>query len=425
MIMSVASTISGACVAALLAAAALGQDPLQKAYPERDMLTPFREPKDVYAPPDELFRQLRIMQNIAARRGAATFDRFGREVVDDDSWRRAFEKVKELNLDAGQLAQMMRLHRDAGQRATAFYAAFYCDNIDYVIELIEHIPGEPMRKTRERAYPRAIEFLRVHLSKRFGDLDDDAKQAMIDALPEPGSPAANAQGLVRKPIDSDYLHSMRLRPFCQLLDEGDAADQAQGLWFLKEVLRIRNDLGVLWLEPSMPRVRQLLLSDDDRIRTEAIGLLQAIGPKDLRAPPEDGDDALLQWATEAQHYLFPPIRNLNDTILELHPSDERDAIAAEGVRALENSSIGDTFRGQREDGSWYRGFKISYLTDELKPLAIPAEAVITTINGASVATGAEIVALVKKLVVGKRRPTKLFVEYVYKGKQRAVEFRVM
>lgn len=425
--MSAAKTIPAACFAALLTLPAIGQEPTPKAYPERDMLTPFRDPQDVYAPPDELFKQLRIMQNVASKAGVqVTFDKFGREVVDDPVWQHARESVRELGLQPGQLASMMRLHRDAGQRATAFYAAFYCDNIEHVIELIEHIPGEPKRSTREAAMPRAVEFLRVHLGKRFGDLSDEAKRVVLESLPEPGSPVAESQGLARKPIDSDYLHSMRLRPFCQLLDEGDALDQAQALWFLEQVVRMRNDLALLWLEPSLPRVRQLLTSDNAKVQKGAVALLQAIGPEGLRAPPlDEGDAAMLAWATEAQHYLFPPIRNLNDARIELHPSEQRDAIAAAGVEALQNSSIGETSRGQFEDGKWYRGFRLAYVPDELKALAIPAEAVITTINGANVATGPEILDVVRKFVVGKPRPTKLFVEYVRKGKLHAVEYRVM
>ncbi|HEB52634.1 MAG TPA: hypothetical protein ENI87_05215, partial [bacterium] len=273
---------------ALLVPFAAGQDPTPKGYPERDALTPFRNPTDVYAPPDELFRQLRIMQNLANRHSASkSFDIDGREVIDHEEWRRARRQVEQIGLNAGMLAQMMRLHRDGTQRATAFYAAFYVPSVDDVLELIAHIPGEPLRRTREAAFRRAIPFLRAHLGRRFGDLSTEQQDALRKALPEIGSPVAKARGLVRAPQEQDYLHTLRLVPFLQLLDIDDPLDQAQALWFLKETFKIRLDLATLWLEPSLPRIRQLLLDTESRqVRAEAIGLFEVIGPDDLPPAPE-------------------------------------------------------------------------------------------------------------------------------------------
>jgi hypothetical protein len=51
------------------------------AYPQRDALSPFREPIDVYAPPDEVFRLLRVMQSLAdAPSSPRRFDIDGREM---------------------------------------------------------------------------------------------------------------------------------------------------------------------------------------------------------------------------------------------------------------------------------------------------------------------------------------------------------
>lgn len=407
-----------------LAAAATAQEPLNCGYPERDVLSPFRNPTDITAPPDELFRNLRIMRNISEQEPERSrFDAKGRQVVDNDGWRAAYARVQELGLDAGMLAQMMRLHRNADQRTVAFYAAFYCDNIGYVMELIGHIPGEPVREVRERALLKAVEFLRAHLGRRFGDLTDEERAVVVANMPEPGSPAAKARGIQRAPRDEDHLHGLRLAPFFQLLDVEDPLDRAQALWFLRQVFELRRDLASAWLEPALPRLRQLLAGADERVRGEAVQLFQLIGPEDLPAPPDD-PAALTAWADRAGKHLFPPIRNLNDAIVQLYPSEERDAVVAAAVAALENESIGDPFRGQRADGTWFAGYRIARVPAALAPLAIPAEAVITTVNGVSVPSAGAVLKVVRKLVA-RPRPTRLFVEYVRDGETHAVEYRIM
>lgn len=400
------------------------QEPVDCGYPERDILSPFRSPTDVTAPPDALFRNLRIMQNVAARSPElASFNEKGRQVVANDAWQQAYDRAQTIGIDAGMLAQMMRLHRNVDQRAVAFFAGFYCDNIGYVMELISHIPGEPVRDIREQAMPKAVEFLRAHLGTRFGDLSEEERAVVMANMPKPGSPEAKARGIQRAPRDEDHLHGLRLTPFFQLLDVEDAIDQAQALWFLKEVFRIRIDLASLWLEPALPRVKALLTGDDDAVRAEAIAMLQLIGPEDLPAPPE-GAAALRAWADRAGKRLFPPIRNLNDAIIQLYPSGERDAIVDAAIAALENDSIGDPFRGQGDDGKWYAGYRIARVPEALAPLAIPAGAVITSVNGVTVDSGAALLAVVKKLA-DRPRPTRLFVEYVRKSARYAIEYRIM
>ncbi|MEC7727001.1 MAG: hypothetical protein VYD05_15870, partial [Planctomycetota bacterium] len=121
---------------------------------------------------------------------------------------------------------------------------------------------------------------------------------------------------------------------------------------------------------------------------------------------------------------FPPIRNLNDAIIQLYPSGERDAIVDAAIAALENDSIGDPFRGQGDDGKWYAGYRIARVPEPLAPLAIPAGAVITSVNGVTVDSGAALLAVVKKLA-GRPRPTRLLVEYVRKSARYAIEYRIM
>ncbi|MCU0864415.1 MAG: hypothetical protein MUC36_11515 [Planctomycetes bacterium] len=410
---------------ALLLPGASAQEQKTIAYPARDILSPFRNPVEVYAPPDELFRALRTMQELAADpKAPKSYDEKGREVLDDVRWRAAYADVQRLGLDAGYLAQIIRLSRNAGDRATALYAMFFVDNPSYAIELIEHIPGEPERKAREAAFPRAVEFLRRNLARRFGDLTDEQKKALLAVVPEPGSPAAKARGVGRAPQDSDTLHQMRVIPFLQLLDLDDPLDQAQALWFLKEVFRLRIDLALMWLEPALPRIRQLVQLEDERVRQQAIELLQVVGPAGLRAPPEDPRD-LVTWADEAAKGLFPPIRNLNDAVVQLHPSPERDAVVAAGEEALRDSAIGDPFVKQGKDGMWIRGFQVIRVPDALKPLAIPAGAIVTTVNGIQVGDAKTLLQTVKDQLRRQKHPRRLLIEYLRNDAMHAIEYRVM
>ncbi|MCA8964435.1 MAG: hypothetical protein H6838_02185 [Planctomycetes bacterium] len=411
--------------AAALSAPAVAQQPKPTGYPDRDILSPFRNPAEVYAPPDKLFGLLRQMRQIADDKNARkSFDQDGREVVDDGRWRAARHDVDQLGIDAGYLAGIMRMSKNADDRATAFYAAFYCKNVGYVFNLISHIPGEPWRKTREAALPRAAEFVKANLGRRYGQLSDDEKRAL--SLPKPGSPEAKAAGITRGPLDDDPLHTLNLVPFFQLLDVDDALDQAQALWFLQQVFTVRKDLALVWLEPMLPRMRQLLISDDDKVKAQALGLFATIGPEDLARPADDADNqALLDWAYLAQKTLFPPIRNLNDTVVQMQPSAERDALLAAAKKAIADGSIGDATHGKAKDGTAYRGYRIARVPDELQPLAIPAGAVITTINGSPVGSAAEVATTVGNLLDKLKHPRVLVVEYVLDGISHAIEYRIL
>ena len=412
---------------ASLTAELAAQETRSVAYPQRDILSPFRNPIDVYAPPDRLFLLLRRMRSLAENPSLPReIDGDGREIVDHEGWREAREEVDRIGIDAGYLAQIMRLSKNADDRATAFYATFFCKQPDYVLNLIAHIPGEPERKARELAYPRAIDWLRAHLRRRFGDLSEEQKKLATMALPQIGSPAAKAAGITRLPRDEDHLHDLRLIPFFQLLDLDDPLDQAQGLWFLKEVFQIRGDLALVWLEPALPRVRQLLAAEDVKVREQAIGLLQTIGPADLRkATIDESPQALQAWADLAVRALFPPIRNLNNTIVQLHPSPERDAIVAAGIKALEGASLGEPAFGKTKDGNTYRGFHVLHVPDELKELAIPKGAVITAVNGVPVDDSASLLRAVQSQLKVAKHPRVLFFDYVLEQKPRVVEYRIL
>src|SRR5262245_56796985 len=352
------------------------------AYPQRDALTPFRNPQQIVAPPDELFRHLRVMRRLADEPGAVkSFDAEGREVVDDETWRESRKQAERIGVDAGILANIMRNSRNADERAVAFYAAFFSPNEEHVFNLIGHIPGEPERRTRELAYPRAIAYLRAHIERKFGDLPLEEQQRITASMPTPGSPAANAAGIKRLPLPEDTLFTVNLRPFMQMLDLDEELDQAQSLWFLKECFLKRRDLAQMWLEPSLPRLRQLLVAKDERVREQAIGVLTAIGPKNLEAPKVAASPAELDaFADTAVRATFPPIRRLSPGLLVLLPGDERAAIVAAGRSALANDAIGAPARGKTSDGQWYRGFCVDRVPAELEVLGIPKGAVITAVN---------------------------------------------
>ncbi|GAB4152381.1 MAG: hypothetical protein Fur0037_21150 [Planctomycetota bacterium] len=401
-------------------------------YPERDILSPFRNPSEIYAPPDAVYEQLRVMRGIAADpRMEKYFDENGVEVVDDPRWKAAREKLAALGIDAGYLAQIMRTSRNADDRDLAFYGAFFCDNPSYVLNLIAHIPGEPVRATRRSALPRAVAYLSAHLRRKWGDLTEEQKKALN--LPAVGSPAANAAGLKRAPSDQEHLYSLNLKPFLQLLDLDDPEDQALGLWFVKECSLLQIDLAKAWLEPVLPRLRALLRSEDSRVREQARGLFAAIGPKDLGEAPKTDGPELDAWAKKASDRLFPPIRAISEGLVELHPGPEREAIAKAGRQALLGGSIGEPISVRGDDGRWIRGFRVARVPEGLEALRIPAGSVVISVNGCPVADGKELLALVEKILAPggdrSRRPAgrrfSIVVEFARNGRTMAVEYRIL
>lgn len=411
--------------ATALHAPATAQQPKPTGYPDRDILSPFRSPAEVYAPPDKLFMLLRQMRQIADDASASkSFDEHGREVVDNPRWQQARREVDAIGLDAGYLASIVRMSKNADDRAVAFYGCFYCNHVGYVLNLISHIPGEPLRKTRETILPRAAAFVQANLGRRYGQLSEEEKSSL--ALPKPGSPEAKAAGITRGPRDDDPLHTLNLVPFFQLLDVDEPLDQAQALWFLTQVFTVRQDLALIWLEPMLPRLRQLLISDDIKVRMQAIGAFAAIGPADLARPADDADNkALLDWAYQAQKTLFPPIRNLNNAVVQMQPSAERDALVVAARQALAAGSLGEAIRGKTKDGAAYRGLRVLRVPAELEALAIPDGAVITTINGSPIASADELAQTVKTLLDKLKHPRVLTVEFVVDGALHAVEYRIL
>ena len=302
------------------------------AYPNRDELTPFRACTGIVAAPDAVFQQLRILREQAERTGAAVdFDANGITTVNHPVWRQSLEELRKQTIDAGWLARILRESRNADERDLAFFGMFFCAEPGHVCNLIAHIPGEPERATRQKAYRRAVAYLRAHLARRFGDLGDEQRKALLENMPAVGSPAAKAMGITRTPVEADHLYVVNLTPFFQMLDLGEPVDQAQALWFLKEVFSVRPDLAKGWLEPAMPRVRGFLEGSEPLARTEARGLLAAVAPKTIRQPEAGAGEAeWTAWTVAVTKAVFPPIRTLSEALFALYPSEERAALAARG-----------------------------------------------------------------------------------------------
>lgn len=429
---------AAALLAACLCAPLTSQEPkLSSGYPAKDALSPFRTPEDIAAPPDALFAALRAMRRIAEDPAAArSFDRDGRETIDDDEWRAARAEAERLGIDAGMLAVQMRTNRNADERSIAFYAAFYCANIDHVFNLISHIPGEPVRQTRERAYPRAIAFLQANVGRRFGELPEDQQKRIRAEMPQIGSPAAKSRGITREPVAEDLMHTVHLVPFLQLLDLDDTMDQAQGLWFVKEACLARKDIALATLEPALPRIRQLLRSPVANVRAEAFGLFCAIAHEKLTKPDPGDATAVDAFAVAAGKSMFPPLRRTSDGLLWLFPSEERDALVAAAIAAIETGTLGRSDRGSTSSGVPYRGFRIESVPEELAPLGIPEGAVVTAVNGVPIHDAKSLREAIEaqfwqidrsKDKEGKRVPkttATLLVEFQQGDTAKAMEFRI-
>ena len=149
-----------------LLATALALSPLaaaQEADPNAvDWRMPFRSPQANLVPPEDMWAHLRPMYEIARQAAPDNVQiEDGIEVVLDPSWlehRKAFEAVRQ---DAGYVSLVLRDSKHVADRAIAFYGAFYLSDPQQVMQLIEHIPGEPSRGLREDAYRRAAGYIQA------------------------------------------------------------------------------------------------------------------------------------------------------------------------------------------------------------------------------------------------------------------------
>ncbi len=398
--MTLARTTS-ALLGAALAAAPAAQPLLPNSH---DGLMPFRSPQQNVEAPQDLFRDLQLMVSLVENPGEyeVHFDEDGREVCTNPIWQRTREIIKGKMFNMAALfGIVLRDSRHTNDRKLAAYGTFYVDKVSDIFELIAFLPGEPAREIREPAFRRAIGFLRVHWPQD-QEVDPEA------------------------PVDPDYptppLYRLDAGPFLALLDLDDPRDQAQGLWFLKELCVIRPDTAGVLLGHAEPRLRRLLQSDDRIVHAEAREFLHWADPKHREPPPADaGAEVLMQWLDAVMYDVFPPIRRVNKGRVDLYPSDDLTRIIADGQEALRGQALGRPTSGQRRDGTPFRGFKLQRLPAPLDKLRLPLDCVILSISGTSVATGEDILTAIEARL---RHGKSLQVEYQLGERVHMMEYHV-
>ena len=417
-----------AATAALSAFGAGAQDPTKVGAgtaQARDILSPFRAPDQDYPVPDAVFDALRRMETIAdnidSNSSSSSFDKEGRQIIDHPEWQAAYRDLTAARGRGfeGQLARIMRRSRSAADRATAFYGAFFGETPEHVINLISHIPGEPSRPTREKAMARAIPYLRANLGTRVNQLSEDQRQMLIAMRREAGQLGAN-QGLEA----GSFAYGLNIKPFAELLALDDSLDRAQGWWFFKEVVRMRrNDVDV-WLRPLVGRIRLAVREGEPLERRQVFELLSFLDPMGRMPPPANAEgERVTEWSSEVIESVFHPIRVVSEGLVELYPGKARDALVEVGMDLLRRGGLGQPARGQLENGDWFGGVKIAARPEPLDQLPIPNGSTLTHVNSKGFSNEAELLEVIETLV--KAGNVRLLVEFVERGKPKAVELRII
>jgi hypothetical protein len=389
------------------------QEPGAAAQQPRDWRLPFRSPDTNLVPPEEMYEKLRVMYEIARKAEPAkrSFDARGVEVIDDPAWQKLHDELMQMPQDAGYLSLVMRDSRSVGDRAIAFYGAFYVPDAQVVLQLIEHIPGEPGRSIREEAYPRAIAFLRVHLPKTNpGDLEEWLRTKTGPAGEKPPRPG-------------DPSYALDPTPFVALLGVDDTRDQVQGLWFLRKCVEIRPELAEDYLALSKEMLRALFVSREKMVREAAQEFVKVADPRHrtlpgVDAPPEE----VAVWFEAVLYDAFPPIRRVSAGLVDLYPSDDLDQVVALGEKGLADGSLAQGAVGSTKKGGNYRGIAIRALPEPLDKLGLEIGWVITAINGTPVGSAAELLDLFRRTSHSRRS---FLVEFVdSEGRTGAIEYRV-
>lgn len=376
------------------AAAALGVSPRAQLAPADH----FRRPSKTVETPTDAMADLQVMLQLAREHGTRIDDR-GREVCDHPVWqtRRQSLEQKMFNL-ATFFGQILLDSNNPNDRRLAAYGTFYLDDPHHVFQLITFFAQEPDRSIRETAFKRSIDYLRVYLP-RDARVDDEASAT----APRP-------------------LYTLAAYPYLDLLKLEDPRDQAQGLWFLGQVMEIRPDSGTAILRESRARVRELLVSDKDLVRRHARAFVRYSDPKQRTVPEDDAtDEALLAWIDEITDELFPPIQRVSGGLIDLYPSDELDRAARVGREALTTKEIGETASGKLSSGLFYRGYRINRLPEPLDKLGIPIGAVITSINSQPVSNAKKILEIAERSLEAGHR---ILVEFVFGGQSMVMEYRL-
>jgi hypothetical protein len=379
-------------------------------------LKPFRTPKTNLQPPlafyDEVREMDRLQRDPTTCRNAV--DAEGRPTCDNPKWQehrqQALSKGQRLG---GYLATVLQDSGSAADRRLAFYGSYFVDSIQDTIAIMSMIPGEPEAATRDENYGRAIDFLRVHLTK-----SRDGEAAARDPSPADYARDAVVGNKVYERPDAP-LYSLDLNPFCALAEIGEPRDQAQALWFINEVVGIRKEFGQHALSLMKDFLLPLLAHRHEELGKQARAFLQAVDSKGRKAPEGAGERELGAWLDAVVYDVFPPIRQVSAGLVELHASDDLRRIGEVGRDALARDALGSTRTG-RVGQMPYRGFRVMRLPAPLELLRIPVDAVITHVNGVPVATSAELLDAVTLFAKDRR---KLIVEFVHEGGTKAIEYR--
>lgn len=399
-----------------LATIGMAQDPTSGQ--QVDWRYPFRNPQRNVAVPEDLFRELRAMEQHTPDLESAkiSYDEDGRLRCNDPSWQAAYERFRLIPFDAGWVSQVLRESGSIADRKTAMYGAFQGDVVEYVFNLVEHIPGEPIPEIRQLGYQLAVEYLRAHIGEKVeGDVRDWMAMKVgpaVDKGPKPGT----------------YRYNFDIAPFLALLDYpgANSRDRAQLFWFLREVATMREDLRRIFPALAGDGMKRAMRSDDPTERQAAYALLDAVDPAADREHPdlEDPAEEFDRWLEAVLYDLWPPLRPISDGLMELYPSEDLNQLAADGRRYLSAGSIGDPTNGSLKSGSPYRGLQLSRIPEELEILGMQVGDVVVSINGNPVATCGEVLDYIEATMGWKVPPGRYMVEFVRSGESKLREFRL-
>lgn len=335
---------------------------------EYDDIEPFRRPtgvkENVPGQARDLIADLAEMHRLAtnANHLQLAIDTDGREICSIKQWTQAHENIKSngLNME-GWLGKIMREDNQVRTRRACIYGMFYFNDPHKIIQLISNLPGEPLRDLREIGFERALNYMRVHY-----------KQS------KPQNPKFPDNGVVVPKYDFNPL------PFFLLLDQEQGIDKAQGLWFLTEVLKIRPDLGRVYLEEVGEQISTLLVSADKDIRKQAHAFLVAIDKKQGRIPKlAAADQELKEWLDALDYELFPPIRHVSLGRCDLYPSEDRDKILEVGKRILV-PVLFPPGSARLKSGTVRYGIRLGRLPEPLDKLGLPINSLVVSINNHTV-----------------------------------------
>ncbi len=395
-----------------------------KRYPS---LQPFRAPKgfDMTMLPNQRFppfwNDIAKLSGIrkAAPAGTVSFDRDGREVVDSKAWRETLERVRITNPKLeGQVGQVLRHSKSLKLRQHAYYGLFYFNDIQNVLDLAAQICAEPDHRTRQDGYRRTLKYLAVHL---------------VESVPL-------VAGRYNSPVKPKY--NFNIWGFLQLPRLGNQPrEQAEGLWFMTEVLRIRHDLGRVYLMEIKDVIPQLLSSPSASVRQETVKLLRVIDRNKHKVPTGNASaEQLLAWWDDIAYELLPPVEHVSTGKTILHPSKDLDDIIDVGKQVLaKKDMIGTVKTVSLDNGRLRRGLEIQRLPRPLHLLGIPKGAVITSVNTVLIEDSASLLNCLNKAVEehqDKKKareddktapvpPLVFLVQYVHKGRELAKDFHVI